>query len=65
MLADLLDIPDSYDDLLTKLCMLDGLHTLKVPIPTELKSAETQLAAMKKASDEEYLALMQDRGDKG
>ena len=56
--SDIVDIPASNMDLITKLCLLDGLQTINVPIPNELSNANTQIAAMQAAKDKELAALL-------
>lgn len=56
--TDIVDMPASNIDLITSLCLLAGIQTLKVPIPNELKSAENQIAAMQKAKDKEISAIL-------
>jgi hypothetical protein len=61
--ADLIDLPDHQLDLLYSLCMLAGLQTIKVPIPSELKTAESQIGAMKAAKEQEMTQLLKNQGD--
>jgi hypothetical protein len=60
-LTDLVDIKDTEIKLVYDLAMLAGLHTLKVPIPSDLKSAEAKLQVMKRNRDEELRAMLTDK----
>lgn len=61
--ADYIDLPPSQMDLLYKLCMLDGLQVIQVPIPDELKSAEGQISAMRSAKEEEIAKYLLNKSD--
>ncbi len=61
--ADYIDLPPSQMDLLYKLCMLDGLQVIQVPIPDELKSAEGQISAMRNAKEEEIAKYLLNKSD--
>lgn len=61
--SDYIDLPDSELDMLYKLCMLQGLQTLQVPIPAELQSAMQQFAASREAKKTEIDKLILNQGD--
>ena len=52
-LNDLLDIKDKNFNMVQDMNLLDGIQTLKVPMPDEMKSAQQRLQLMRKAKDEE------------
>lgn len=59
--TDCIDIPNANMDLLFKLCMIDGLTTIKVPIPEELAGAKSQIAEMQNAKDKEIVEFLAKR----
>ena len=61
--TDIVDIPNANLDLLYSLCMLAGLQTIQVPIPSELKSAESQVTAMQSAKEKELAEQLANKGD--
>ena len=61
--SDLIDLPDSSLDILYKLCMLQGLQTLQVPIPVELQSANALIMGHMKSKDSEINSLLTNKGD--
>lgn len=61
--TDIVDIPVAHQDLLFKLLMIDGLHTIKVPIPQDLAGVKNDMAAMKQAKDKEIAMLIDNKPD--
>jgi len=54
-LEDLLDIRDKNFNMVQDMNLLDGIQTLKVPMPQEMASTQQRLQAMRKAKDEELI----------
>lgn len=54
-LEDLIDLRDKNFNMVQDMNLLDGIQTLKVPIPAEMQSAQQRLMAMRKAKDEELV----------
>ena len=52
-LTDYVDLKDKNFNMVQDMNLLDGLQTLKVPMPEEMKSAQQRLQLMRKAKDEE------------
>lgn len=58
-----IDLPWHLMDLFYSLCMLEGLQVLTVPIPQELKSAESQVGQMQNAKEKEISDLLKNKTD--
>lgn len=54
-LTDLIDLRDKNFNMVQDMNLLDGLQTLKVPMPQEMAAANQRLQAMRKAKDEEIV----------